>query len=82
MSAAKEIAKIGQFVCNSQSAQFYENGIIRYAQAVTELDLDFLEQVRKEVCLGLDAFDAVGNAASTMLGKQVRDLQVQHRISC
>jgi hypothetical protein len=74
---AKEIAQIGQFVYNSQSVQFHENGIIRYAQTVAELDVGFLEQVRKEVCLGLDAFDVVENAGSTMLGKQVRNPRIQ-----
>jgi hypothetical protein len=77
LSAAKEIAQIGQFICNSQSAQFHEKGIIHYAQAVTELDIDFLEQVRKEVCLGLDTFMSAANAGSTMSKKQVRRIQAR-----
>ena len=75
LSAAKEIAQIGQFICNSKCAQFQEQGIIHYAQAVTELDIDFLEQVRKEVCLGLDTFSVAENAVSTMSKKQVRSIQ-------
>ncbi|KAJ9602132.1 hypothetical protein H2200_013252 [Cladophialophora chaetospira] len=58
-AAANEIAQIGSFVCNNQQAQFQENGILRYAQAVTELDVCFLEEIREDVCLGMDAFDVV-----------------------
>lgn len=58
-TAANEIAQIGQFVCNSQNAQFQENGILRYSQAVTELDVQFLEEIREDVCLGMDAFSVV-----------------------
>jgi hypothetical protein len=38
---------------------------------VTELDVQFLEQIRKEVCAGMDAFAAVGQATSTMLGRHL-----------
>lgn len=58
-AAANEIAQIGSFVCNNQQAQFQENGILRYARAVTELDVQFLEEVREDVCLGMDAFDVI-----------------------
>lgn len=58
-TAANEIAQIGQFVCNSQNAQFQENGILRYSQAVTELDVQFLEEIREDICLGMDAFSVV-----------------------
>lgn len=58
-TAANEIAQIGQFVCNSQNAQFQENGILRYSQAVTELDVQFLEEIREDICLGMDAFGVV-----------------------
>lgn len=67
----KEISQLGQFVCNSHSAQFHENGIISYAQAVTELDVSFLEQIRKEICNGLDSFDLVEAMGSNILDKQV-----------
>jgi hypothetical protein len=67
----KEISQLGQFVCNSQSAQFHENGIISYAQTVTELDVSFLEQIRKEICTGLDSFDLVEAMGSNILEKQV-----------
>lgn len=71
VKAMKEISQFGQFVCNSQSAQFHENGIISYAQAVTELDVFFLEQIRKEICTGLDSFDLVEIMGSNILEKQV-----------
>ncbi len=61
-TAANEIAQIGAFVCNSQQAQFQENGILRYARAVTELDVQFLEEVRADVCLGMDAFAVIDSA--------------------
>jgi cytochrome b involved in lipid metabolism len=64
-SAANEIAQIGQFVCNSQNARFQENGVLRYARAVTELDVQFLEEVREDICLGMDAFDVVGSTDTT-----------------
>ncbi|PGH21294.1 hypothetical protein AJ80_03344 [Polytolypa hystricis UAMH7299] len=71
LKAMKEISELGQFVCNGQSAQFHENGIINYAQAVTELDVSFLEQVRKEICTGLDGFDLVEAMGSNILEKQL-----------
>ncbi|OAL18779.1 hypothetical protein AYO20_11699 [Fonsecaea nubica] len=58
-NAAKEIAQIGSFVCNNQQAQFQENGILQYARAVTELDVRFLEEIREDACMGMDAFDVV-----------------------
>jgi cytochrome b involved in lipid metabolism len=63
-TASKEIAHIGEFVCNSQDAQFQENGILRYARTVTELDVQFLEEVRGDICLGMDAFDVVNSMES------------------
>jgi hypothetical protein len=63
-AAANDIAQIGSFVCNSQQAQFQENGILRYARAVTELDVRFLEEIREDICLGMDAFDIAHSAAS------------------
>jgi hypothetical protein len=62
-SASNEIAQIGQFVCNSHGAQFQENGILKFAQAVTQLDVEFLEEILEEVCAGMDGFDVVGEMA-------------------
>ncbi|KAF2743761.1 hypothetical protein M011DRAFT_496723 [Sporormia fimetaria CBS 119925] len=69
----REISEVGQFVCNSStSARFHENGILKYAQAVTELDLYFLEQVRDEVALGMDAFDIIASNDESTSVKQTK----------
>jgi hypothetical protein len=69
-AAANEIAQIGQFVCNSRNAQLQENGILKYARVVTELDVQFLEEVRQDVCLGMDAFDVIKSTeAASMAGR-------------
>lgn len=61
-AAANEIAQIGQFVCNSRNAQLQENGILKYARVVTELDVQFLEEIRSDLCMGMNAFDAIKSA--------------------
>ncbi|PVH94808.1 hypothetical protein DM02DRAFT_675942 [Periconia macrospinosa] len=69
----REISEIGQFVCNSStSARFHENGILRYAQTVTEMDVRFLEQVRDEAATGMDAFDAISTMDELASSKQVK----------
>lgn len=68
----REVSEVGQFVCNSsKSARFHENGIVRYAQAVTELDVTFLEQIRDEAALGMDAFDMIAATDDSTSSKQV-----------
>lgn len=72
-AAQKEVAQIGEYVCDSSTAQAFERGIIQYAQAVTELDMQFLEQIREEICTGMDGFDLVMSMKSTSgttVGKQ------------
>lgn len=71
--AMREVSEIGQFVCNSsKSARFHENGILGYAQAVTELDITFLEQIRDEAALGMDAFDMIASMDEPTGSKQVK----------
>ena len=71
-SVLKQISEIGQFVCNnSRTAQFHENGILRYAQAVTEIDICFLEQIREEICMGMDAFDSLASMEESSTAKLV-----------
>jgi hypothetical protein len=71
--AMQEISHVGQFVSNnSKSARFHENGILRYAQTVTELDVSFLEQIRDEAAQGMDAFDLVASMDDTPSSKQVK----------
>ena len=68
--ASNEIAQIGQFVCNSQGAQFQENGILKYAQTVTALDVEFLEEILSEVCKGMESFEGIKRLEDGR-GKQV-----------
>ncbi|KAF2021694.1 sulfite reductase flavo protein alpha-component [Aaosphaeria arxii CBS 175.79] len=71
--AMTEISEIGQFVCNSsKSARFHENGILKYAQTVTELDIQFIEQVRDEIASGMDAFDLIAAMDEPANSKQVK----------
>jgi hypothetical protein len=73
----KEISEVGQFVCNSsKSARFHENGILKYAQTVTELDISFLEQIRDEVALGMDAFGMIASMDEPTSVKQVSRSEV------
>ncbi|KAH7397490.1 hypothetical protein BKA64DRAFT_752995 [Cadophora sp. MPI-SDFR-AT-0126] len=67
--ASNEIAQIGQFVCNSQGAQFQENGILKYAQTVTALDVEFLEEILEEACKGMESFEGI-NRLEAGRGKQ------------
>jgi hypothetical protein len=70
-AAQREIAQVGEYVCDSSTAQSFERGIIQYAQAVTELDVRFLEQVREEICTGMDGFDLIMSLKGAASEKQV-----------
>ncbi|KAF8712312.1 Indoleamine 2,3-dioxygenase, partial [Rhizoctonia solani] len=74
IAARKTIAEIGGFVGNSASAQAFENGIIAYAHAAIELDLQLLERVRDEICAGLDTFDRVAEVIKPYPGKEKQGL--------
>ncbi|QRW21751.1 indoleamine 2,3-dioxygenase [Rhizoctonia solani] len=74
IAARKTIAEIGGFVGNSASAQAFENGIIAYAHAAIELDLQLLERVRDEICAGLDTFDRVAEVIKSYPGKEKQGL--------
>ena len=79
--AMKEVSEIGQFVTAiAHSARFHENGILKYAQTVTEMDVKFLEQIRDEAALGMDAFALVaamdGSASSKQVSAQKLDFQL------
>lgn len=64
--ASKEVSQIGEFVCNqSSTAQFHENGILSYAQTVTQMDLTFIEQVLDEACTAMDVFDKLATMEDT-----------------
>lgn len=64
----QELSQIGDLACDPSTAQSFERGIIHYAQAVTELDVKLLEQVREEICTGMDAFDLVASTAKGYSG--------------
>ncbi|KAG9093410.1 hypothetical protein FS749_014417 [Ceratobasidium sp. UAMH 11750] len=74
LAARKTVAEIGEFVGNSGAAQAFENGIISYAQAAIELDVQLLEHVRDEICAGLDAFDRVAEVIKGYPGKEKQAL--------
>lgn len=59
IKTSKEIARVGEFVGNSEEARFHERGIIKYASKSVELDISLLEGDRAEACAGVDAFDAL-----------------------
>ncbi|KKY34684.1 putative nadph-ferrihemoprotein reductase [Diaporthe ampelina] len=59
IKTSREIARVGEFVGNSEEARFHERGIIDYASKSVELDVSLLEDVRAEACAGMDAFDAL-----------------------
>ncbi|KAL2130772.1 hypothetical protein VTI74DRAFT_5971 [Chaetomium olivicolor] len=65
----KEVAFVGQFVYESSSSiRFAERGNFNYAAESVELDIELLEDIRKEDCHGIDAFDsiaAMGDSGST-----------------
>jgi cytochrome b involved in lipid metabolism len=71
--AMREISDVGQFVSNNaRAAHFHENGILKYAQVATELDIVFLEQVRDEVATGMDAFDQIAALDEPTGTKQIK----------
>ncbi|KAF2179489.1 hypothetical protein K469DRAFT_641030 [Zopfia rhizophila CBS 207.26] len=59
VTASNEISQIGQFTANSEAARFHEKGIMNYAKTCVEFDMQFLEEIREEVCNGMDAFDSI-----------------------
>ncbi|KAG6363904.1 hypothetical protein INS49_009007 [Diaporthe citri] len=59
IKTSREIARVGEFVGNSEEARFHERGIIDYASKSVELDISLLEDVRAEACAGVDASDAL-----------------------
>ncbi|PKS13124.1 hypothetical protein jhhlp_000466 [Lomentospora prolificans] len=61
VATSKEIALVGQFICDSESARFQERGIIDYASKSVQLDMELLEDIREEACYGMDAFDSIMN---------------------
>ena len=62
-------------MCNHGDAQSFEKGLLQYAKAMMEIDVRFLEQVRDEICCGVDAFDSIAQMKMTArMEKQVPSL--------
>ena len=54
-----DIARIGKIVCNGGECLKCPRQLLRYATSVTELDVRLLEQIKEDLCKGMDAFDTV-----------------------
>lgn len=58
VSCSKELSMVGALVCDTDaSLRFQERGVFNYAAASVELDIELLEDLRKEACSGMDAFE-------------------------
>ena|SRR5579871_3686106 len=69
---ARQVAQIGKWVCNSHEVQYHEKSLLRYAKAVIQIDLTFLESIRDNLSIGLEAFDTIGKRAAED-AKEVRN---------
>ncbi|KFY18009.1 hypothetical protein V492_00213 [Pseudogymnoascus sp. VKM F-4246] len=67
-SINREIAQIGRWVCNNHEVQYHEKSLLRYAKAVTNIDLAFLESIRDDCALGIEAFDST--SLKTTIGNE------------
>lgn len=59
VATSKELALVGQYICDSEPARFQERGIMDYASKSVNLDIELLEDIREEACHGMDAFDTI-----------------------
>jgi len=59
MATSKIVSEIGQFTSDSEAARFHERGILQYARTSVKLDMELLEGIREETCVGMDAFDNI-----------------------
>jgi sulfite reductase alpha subunit-like flavoprotein/predicted heme/steroid binding protein len=60
ITCTKEIGLVGNLVCDQDSSlRFHERGVFAYAARSVELDIELLEDLRQEACLGMDALDAI-----------------------
>ncbi|KAM4057360.1 cytochrome b5-like heme/steroid binding domain-containing protein [Hirsutella rhossiliensis] len=59
-ACTNEVGLVGQFVCDGDaSLRFQERGVFAYAAKSVELDIELLEDLRQEACIGMDAFDSI-----------------------
>jgi hypothetical protein len=81
IQARKEIAELGEFVSNAAtSAPAFEHGIISYTRDVLDLDVQFLEYIREDICSGYDAFIRVGEVIKSYPTKE-KQVCLQHIFS-
>ncbi|KAI0159617.1 cytochrome b5-like Heme/Steroid binding domain-containing protein [Xylariaceae sp. FL1272] len=67
VACTRETALVGQFVIDAESSlRFQERGVFTYAAKAVQLDMELLEDLRQEVCKGMDAFDTIANNGSPM----------------
>lgn len=59
MRTMKEVSLVGELISQSEAARLQQSGIMNYASKAVALDIELLEDIRSEACLGMDAFDAV-----------------------
>ncbi|KAK3947148.1 hypothetical protein QBC32DRAFT_401772 [Pseudoneurospora amorphoporcata] len=59
VATSHEVTFIGQFVGDNNGARFAERGIMNYAAKSVELDIELLEDIHEETCLGMDAFGSI-----------------------
>ncbi|CRK28499.1 hypothetical protein BN1723_003564 [Verticillium longisporum] len=71
VATSKEVALVGQYVCNSEPARFQERGIMDYASRSVSLDMALLEDIREEACHGMDAFGTVMELEATSDAQRV-----------
>lgn len=65
-TCTKEVGLVGQFVCDADSSlRFQERGVFSYAARSVELDMELLEDLRQEACIGMDAFDSIAESLSS-----------------
>ncbi|KAK1996895.1 cytochrome b5-like Heme/Steroid binding domain-containing protein [Colletotrichum falcatum] len=63
-ACARETALVGRLVCDADaSLRFQERGVFAYAARSVELDIALLEDLRREACAGMDAFDSTARSA-------------------
>ncbi len=63
VTCTNEVALVGQFVCGAEDIlRFQERGVFAYACRSVELDIELLEDLRREICTGMDAFDSIASS--------------------
>ncbi|KAL2752424.1 hypothetical protein ACRALDRAFT_1083188 [Sodiomyces alcalophilus JCM 7366] len=71
VATSKELALVGQYICDSEPARFQERGIMDYASKSVNLDIELLEDIREEACHGMDAFDTIMTLDAASDGQRV-----------